>query len=269
MITHVPTFLDGEYPLGLAIDPDKANRFAEAMVNTPSIYQRYSVPSLGRDFDGVERYQAAYLMSELHLGEYIDLLPGIRWERDYSLYHGQSYRAVTIGGSKQGAPLEFTPLTTVRDHDYWLPMVHLTLKPVEWLKVRLAYTNTLTRPDYRQYAPITYITSQQDQIVAANSSLRPAQSRNYDASVSVFNNSIGLFTVSGFYKRITDLIFSSRYNTGPGVDAPPGSNVPPSWLSASPPIYSYAMNNPEPAKIKGFELEWQTHFWYLPWILHG
>jgi len=145
----------------------------------------------------------------------------------------------------------------------------LSVKPLDWMKVRLAYTETLTRPDYRQYAPITYITASQDQIVAANSSLRPAHSINRDASISIFDNSIGLFTVSGFTKRISDMIFSTQYNLAPGTPPPPGSNIPTSWLAANAPIYSYDMNNPYPATVKGVELEWQTHFWYLPGMLQG
>jgi TonB-dependent receptor len=263
-------FLESEYPLGLAVDPTRLNRLTEALRAT-AWYQRYAIQSSGRDYDGVERYQAVYLMAEFNVGEYVTVLPGIRWEKDYSLYHGPRYRAVTIGGAQQAPPLDYEILTSVRDNNFWLPMVHLAVKPFDWLKVRLARTETLTRPDYRQYAPITYITSMQDRIGAANSSLRPAKSANYDASVSVFNNTVGLVTLSGFHKRITDLIFSSRYDfSGAGIPIPEGSNIPATWVERpGPAIWSYDFNNPYPAYIKGFEIEWQTHFWYLPSFLQG
>jgi TonB-dependent receptor len=262
-------FLNGEFPLGLGINTSKLNELTNALIEVPSVYQRYTIQSDGRDYDGTEEYQAGYIMGEFNLTEYVTLLPGVRWEKEFSRYHGERYRAVTIGGSHQSPPLDFTPITADRHFEFWLPMVHLTVKPFDWLKVRLARTQTLTRPDYRQYAPITYITSLQDQIVAANLSLKPAQSTNYDAAVSVYENSVGLVTVSGFYKKITDLIFSTRYNLAPGIPAPPGSDIPAGWLASNAPIYSYAMNNPYPATVKGFELEWQTHFWYLPSILQG
>jgi len=262
-------FLDGEYPLGFGMDVNQLNRATEALKTTPW-YMRFAVNSDGRDYDGVERYQAGYLMAELNfLEDYFTVLPGVRYERDYSLYHGQSYRAVTIGGAQQAPPLDFTRITAERDNEFWLPMVHVIVRPLEWLKLRIAGTQTLTRPDYRHYAPITYITADQSQIVAANLTLKPAVSTNYDVSVSVFENSIGLFTVSGFYKEIKDLIFSTRYDTSPTMAPPPGSAIPPSWLSASPAIYSYNINNPFPAYIRGIELEWQTHFWYLPSFLKG
>jgi TonB-dependent receptor len=263
-------FLNGQYPLGLALDPAKVNQVLNGMMLTPSAYQRYFIQSLGRDYDGVERFQAAYLMSELNIGDYVTVLPGVRMERDYALYHGQRYRAVITGGNTQRPPLDFTPLTSTRDNRFWLPMAHVTVKPLDWLKFRLAFTKTLTRPDFRQYAPITFIDANQTQIVAANFDLKPAVSTNYDVALSVFDNSVGLFTVSGFYKQINDLIFSSTYAILPGIGPPPGSNIPASWVTGVyPALYSYPMNNLTPAYIRGIELEWQTHFWYLPSILKG
>jgi TonB-dependent receptor len=269
-----PDFLNGEYPLGFGLDVGKLNRVTEALRET-QWYMTYSIQSRGRDYDGIERYQAGYIMGEFNLGESILYFPvtvlgGVRYERDYSLYHGQRYRAVTTGGVQQGAPLDLEVLTTERRNDFWLPMVHLTLRPADWLKVRLAGTQTLSRPDYRQYAPITFISANQDRIGASNSNLRPARSTNFDAAISVFNNSIGLFSVSGFYKRINDLVFSSRYDFRQGIPIPEGSNIPDRWVQgASPSIYSYDFNNPFPAIIKGVELEWQTHFWYLPSVFRG
>jgi TonB-dependent receptor len=262
-------FLNGDYPIGLGLDLVKLNHLTEALKLTPSVYQRYTVQSMGRDYDGVEHYQAAYVMGEFNVGNLFTFIPGARWERENSEYHGERYRAVATGGAVQGAPLEYTPLTVNRTHEYWLPMVHLIVKPADWMKVRLARTETLTRPDFRQYAPITYITGSQDQIVANNSELKPARAVNLDLSVSVFSNDIGLFTASAFHKKISDMIFSTRYNIFTGIPPPPGSNIPASWLAANAPIYSYDMNNPYPAYVKGLELEWQTHFWYLPGVLKG
>jgi TonB-dependent receptor len=245
----------------------------EAMKQTPVAYQKYYIQSLGRDFDGLERYQAAYIMSEVNIGDLVTVLPGVRYEKDYALYHGESYRAIVVGGNTQSPPQEYTPVTSERGNDFWLPMAHLSVKPADWLKVRLAFTKTLTRPDYRLYAPITYISSDQSQIVAANLTLKPSLSTNYDAAISVFDNSIGLFTVSGFYKQIRDLIFSTTYPITQiyGIGPPPGSQIPAGWITgtANPTIYGYPMNNLTPGYVRGIELEWQTHFWYLPSFLQG
>ena len=266
-------FLGGDFPLGLSMDLGKLDQLMQAMQLTPSAYQKYYINSLGRDFEGVERYQAAYLMTEVNIGDLVTVLPGVRWEKDWSIYQGCRYRSVVLGGNTQSPPQEYAPVTAERGTEFWLPMAHITVKPQDWLKIRLAFTKTLTRPDFRLYAPITYISSDQTQIVAANYSLRPSLSTNFDAAVSVFDNSIGLFTASGFYKEIKDLIFQSAYPIlqTVGIGPPPGSDIPPGWIggTANPTIYSYPMNNLSPGYIRGIELEWQTNFWYLPSVLKG
>jgi TonB-dependent receptor len=147
-------------------------------------------------------------------------------------------------------------------------MVHLIIEPTDWIKIRTAFTKTLTRPDFLQFTPITRINSGQDYIRANNTKLKPSVSSNYDISVSVYENTIGLFTVSAFYKDIKDLIFQSNFKFLRGVPVPDGANIPQSWL-ASAPNADIFINNPDKANYKGFELEWQTHFWYLPSFLNG
>lgn len=260
-------FLNGEYPIGIVADGAMLNRMTDVLSGT-SEWKRYAIGSRGRDYDGTERYQAGYFMAELNLGEYITLLPGIRWEKDYSEYHGQSYREVVVNNIQQD-PMDLAVLENVRENEFWLPIVHLSVQPADWLKIRLARTETLTRPDFIQYAPITSINSYSSYIRAANAGLKPARSKNYDAAISVYESHVGLFTVSGFYKTVSDLILQSTINYQSGITLPSGLNIPAHWLvSASPQIDTYT-NNPSPATYKGFELDWQTHFWYLPSIFNG
>lgn len=259
-------FLDGEYPLGFVADKAMLDRLMDALFDSPEALN-YAIGSRGRDYNGDEQYQAAYLMAELNWREYITLIPGVRWERDWSRYTGQRYREVTRNNIQQ-EPTDLDTLTVERDNDFFLPMVHLIINPASWLKIRLARTETLTRPDFIQYAPITRINSYQTYMRAANSLLKPAKSINWDASVSVYQNRLGLFTVSGFYKSINDLIFQTNYYLRPGLPVLPGLNIPESWIEASPDCDTY-INNPFEAIYKGFELDWQTHFWYLPSVLKG
>lgn len=260
-------FLNGEYPLGFVVDQKLMNEMMDALFATKE-NRNYSVGSLGRDYDGIERYQAGYVMAEFNLGKHVTLLPGVRWEGDYSKYHGERYREVSLNNI-QGPPVDLAYITNERKNNFWLPMVHFIVQPTKWLKVRLARTETLTRPDFIQYAPITSINSYQSYIRAANSVLKPAQSTNYDASISIFDNHVGLFSVAGFHKNIKDLIFQTSYILQPGVPVLPGLNIPKTWLNHAAPQMDAYINNPHPATYKGFEVEWQTHFWYLPSIFRG
>ncbi|HEX7069318.1 MAG TPA: TonB-dependent receptor, partial [Rhodothermales bacterium] len=268
-------FLDGDFELALVPDRAKMEELARALTNCEDEYLNQSVASLGRDYDGVERYQAAYAMAEFHLGRRITFLPGVRWERDYSRYHGQRFRANASAG-RDAPPDELTPLTIERDNSFVLPMAHLKFDITDWLDLRLAYTETLTRPDYIQYAPITRIDVFRSSINANNSTLKPAHARNYDAAVSVHDNQLGLFTVAAFHKSIDDLIhFVSLSMKDDSTFAAmfeenfAGTNVPRHWYEgAAPTLYTFR-NNPYEATYTGFEIDWQTNFWYLPSFLKG
>ncbi|MFZ6033637.1 MAG: TonB-dependent receptor [Melioribacter sp.] len=274
-------FLNGDYPLGFVVDNDLMNKVMEAIFakdkiegDTAAIARRYSIGSLGNDYDGKESIQAAYFMGELNLTKYLTLIGGMRWEKEHTVYNGQRFRQVTPN-NVEAAPADFEGLEIERDNEFFLPMIHLIVKPVDWMKIRLARTETLTRPDFIQYAPITWVNSYQSYIKAANSKIKPSHSTNYDLSVSVYENYVGLFSVTGFYKKIDDLAFYASYILQPGLAYTfedtafvSGLNIPNSWLKSAPQIDTY-INNPEPAYYKGVELEWQTNFWYLPSILKG
>jgi TonB-dependent receptor len=265
-------FLDGDYPMGYNLNHKWLVQLTRTLVDSGESI-RYSVDSRGQDYDGYERYRAWYIMGEFKYGQHWTLIPGIRMEYDYSKYHGQSFREATVNNI-EGPPADLKNLTNVRENTFWLPMVHLRYEPLDWLKIRLARTETISRPDFYQYAPITHIDSYQQYMRAANANLKPAHSANLDASVSVYQNYVGLFTVSAFQKKIDDLIFQTRYNFNRGVPIPEGFNIPDSWIHppsgpAPTPAADLFINNPYTASYSGFEFDWQTHFWYLPSFLNG
>ena len=170
---------------------------------------------------------------------------------------------------EDGTEVEGKDANRERENEFFLPMVHLRVEPVDWMKIRLARTETLTRPDYIHYAPITRINSYQTYGRAANSQLDPSQAVNYDASVSFRQNHLGFFTANVFYKDITDLIFQTSYRLRGEIEPLPGMNIPDNWYSQTSPTFDTYVNNPFETTYKGYELSWQTHFWYLPSFLSG
>jgi TonB-dependent receptor len=264
-------FLNGEYPLGLTPDETMMLQMSDVLISAHDsldLWLPYSVGTFGYDYKGFERYEAAYLMGEFDLSDYLTFIPGVRWEEDYSSYDGQRYRVNQSGQTAEQPPSEFVRLTKIRKNKFWLPMISLILRPTDWLQIRLAGTKTLARPDYLRYAPISYINSDSKFVTAANFYLKPSQSTNFDIGVSVFNNEIGLFSVNAFYKKIQDLVFYSSFLYRPGVTVDPALEFPSTWLASNPTINAFR-NNPDPAKYSGFEIEWQTRFWYLPSVFSG
>ena len=260
-------FLGGDYPLGFIINQSMMNKVTDAL-KTSTSWLNYSLGTSGYDYSGIENYQAGYVMGQFNVTKYFTVIPGVRWEGEHTVYHGQRYRQNTVS-NQESAPLDFMQLSTERNNSFWLPMINIISQPLDWLQVKLGRTETLAHPDFIQYAPISNISSDQSSINAANTQLKTARATNYDAAVSVYNNSIGLFSVSGFYKKIDDLIFYANYKLQPGLTPPSELNIPASWYASGSPQINTYMNNPNPAKYYGVELEWQTHFWYLPSVLQG
>ncbi len=268
-------FLGGRWPQGMVADLRLLNMFTDALSPDTTEWKPYGIGNLGRDYSGVERYQAAYLMGEFNITQYATLLPGVRYEKHYSLYNGEVFRDNKVSNVEQ-APADLNYLSVERESEFWLPMVHLSLAPTDWLKIRLARTETLTQPDYMMYAPITSMNSNNNYSRAANSLLKPAHSKNWDAAVSIYDKYVGLFSISGFYKDVYDLILQSTIyyqqpgaTDDPGIPLPDGLNIPAKWLQDNSFQIDTYTNNPDVAIYRGFELEWQTHFWYLPSIFQG
>jgi TonB-dependent receptor len=265
-------FLDGQYRMGMVYDLGTMRKLTNAMQTLGSdVWQHYAIGSVGNDYDGIEHYGAAYIMAELNIGNYLTIIPGVRYDADYTKYHGQSFREVITNGNNQQPPGDLQRNENERENSFWLPMLHVKMQPLDWLIVRLAATQTITRPDYLMYAPITHINTYQSYVKAANGTLKDSKSTNYDVSVSVYQEYVGLFTVSPFYKSIDNLIMYStitKMDTAVAKLVPAGLNIPTAWLETAPQVDTY-LNNPNPAVYKGIEFEWQTNFWYLPSFLQG
>lgn len=265
-------FLDNRYKMGIVYNLDLMRKLTNALQSLPSNdWQHYAIGSFGDDYDGIEQYGAGYIMAEFNIGPMITFTPGVRFDADYTKYHGQSFRDVVTNGNVQQTPGDVQHNENERRNSFWLPMIHLKLQPFEWMIVRLARTMTLTRPDYMMYAPITHINSYQSYAMAANAGLKDSRSKNWDASVSIYQQYVGLLTVSGFHKSIDNLIMFTtiqKMDTAVARRLPSELNVPESWLSSAPQVDTY-INNPNPAVYKGVEIDWQTNFWFMPSFLKG
>ena len=107
----------------------------------------------------------------------------------------------------------------VRTNSYSLPSLFLKYQPLEWLILRYASTNTLTRPNYSDVIPLYNIQGAPRTVTYRNPFLEPGLSENNDYVVSINNKHLGLLSLSYFTKRIEGLIFSSgqRYITDPSL----------------------------------------------------
>lgn len=254
-------FLNNEYDLGYTARLDYLRKLTGIV--TPFLFPSQNA-SLGNDYVGLEKYKAYYAMTEINLTKYVSIMPGFRYEGEETKYDAKFVREVQL--QNPDSPLSFRDTTGSRSQEFFLPMVHLKINPTEWLNIRLAYTESITRGDFTQYSPNTFIDRFGAYVNAPNTNLRSSLSRNYDASVSVYNGYVGFLTVSGFYKNIKDLIWFAQFPLVPGQTIIPDLVLP--GVTGSPVINTY-VNNSFPAYVQGIEFDWQTSFWYLPNVFKG
>ena len=259
-------FLQGDYRLNQVIRSDYMDQY---MILAPTGWGSPHVPDSRRfDYDASETLSAAYLMADFDIGSRLTLLLGARYEHFDMDYEGSFVLQTSFTGEGQTDltnPALDTLNTANRSVDHLLPNVQLRYKFTDWLDLRLAYTQTLSRPNYNQLMPSIYIARDAQAGAAGNPSLRPTVSDNYDAYMSVYNNRIGLFTVGGFYKHVDGVILSNQFqrrNLPENVVWPSADSGLPRASETD--LISTFSNNPNPAHVYGLEFEWQTIFWYLP-----
>lgn len=202
-----------------------------------------------------EDYRAGYLMSEINLGSKFMLLPGVRYEH---------IDAGMDGWYVEQSPLELLMIpghdtSATRKNDFWLPMIHARIEPVNWGHIHFAFTQTLNRPDFNAISPNYHIDRGFNfRYSAGNPALKPEFWTNYDLQIAVYGNTVGLFSFNGFYKTVQDKIWHrswTRLKGDPVVAGYPEDALieMSTWLNQAYDVF-----------LKGIELEWQTNFWYLP-----
>jgi len=200
-------------------------------------------------------------MSEINFGKYVTIIPGIRYEKtdiEYRAYVAEEYPA------SESTPIdvEFKDTTSTNNYQHYLPQIHLKIKPTDWFDIRLAYTNTLSRPDYNMLAPKKIINISSAVINLGSTKLDPALSTNYDAILTFYKPEYGLLTLGAFYKNIQGFLWNRSALVVAGTRTDPDIlNIPKSTLGFT---VNYPLNNSNNSTIKGFECDIQSNMNYLP-----
>lgn len=265
-------FLNGQYSMIAPLSLGKMSQLATYMQNKaayiaqtigPANYGYNNYASTIPNYSGYENPNAGYAMATVKVGSKVTVIGGVRFQTFQTSYTGVA--GVTSPESYQ----TYTHYdTTVNRYDgYWLPDVTLRYDPVSWSDIRLSYTNTLAYPSFSDFVPKTNLSDLTE--TWNNIGLVPAHSINYDASVSFYDNTLGLFSADGFIKEIRNMIYSWQFFVKGNAALP---YLPLDLANFSPnstyQIYT-TENNPFLNKVYGVELDWQTHFWYLPGMLSG
>lgn len=268
-------FEDTDYAIGNFLSGEEG---VNSFFYTPSIdkmrnYERLALEndvyflddqqSFERDFDYARDFSAFYVATELNIGKHIMLLPGIRYEKynmDYTAFSTEKFGPAFDDFRND-------ELDSRSESENWFPQLQLRIKPTDWLDVRLASTKSIIYPDYRSLSPFVYYNTFTGSpfMTLGNPDLKPALAQNYDVYASVYEDHIGLLTAGFFKKDIEDLITPFSFRSRDSESINNRVNLP---ENASTDITTW-INLEATSTVTGFELEWQTNFWYLPDAFRG
>ena len=267
-LNGIGEFLDINY----ALDINKVRDFYSENNPGPrgdpdNLYQYTPAAKVKDDYKGNEQLLAGYLMGEFRLGKMITFIPGVRY--DYSFVDYTAYKGDDIPDSYDSS----NPVINIEEQsadykqEYFLPQIHLKFKPLTWFDVRLAYTQTLSRPDYDYMAPRTQVSPTTGTVAFTTPVLNSTKSKNIDAILSFYTPKLGLLTLGAFRKNIDNFIYRRS------AIITPGTNTDPSVFNLTEIVtgytVSYPRNNPADSWIKGIEIEGQTSMRWAPGALSG
>ena len=268
-------FLNGDYEIGPAADLDKMNalfhwyrndaHFTDASYHEEIMHHYHKTNSMIFDYSGKENYDGKYIMADMNIGSKLNLLTGIRWEDNITTY--RSFKGMQNTLPHYNAAGSDTISIHTRENFYSLPSLFLKYEPNNWLILRYASTKTLTRPDYADIIPLYNFLGLGGEVLYRNRFLEPGVSKNQDYVVAFNSKKLGLLSLSYFTKNIDGMVYSSgkRYIVEGTADSLYGL---PHYTDKKF-IVDYKLNNPYAVKLEGFEIDYQTRFWYLPGMLSG
>jgi len=191
-------FLPGEqYESGSFV----SNDFLGSLdLNSQDFDKERVLEELAGNFDAKEQIKAVYLMGSWDLSRKATILGGVRLEHTRNEYDAYEYNAdEDILTKVTGTPSDYTNV---------LPSMHLRYKINDMTSLKLAYTHTLSRPNYFDLAPYTLIDDEEKYI--GNPDLEPTMSKNVDLMIEHYLSDVGILSAGVFYKSVSDFIITRK-----------------------------------------------------------
>lgn len=242
-----------------------ANTFlARLPLNDPTIFDRTENPSeyLGLNYKAKEDILAAYLRFDQDLTEKLKLITGVRFENTAIRYTG-NYASFDANDNLTSSGQS----TASNSYLNILPNLTLNYNVSKDLVLRFAYTTSIARPNYYSLVPYVSAVPGDNSISVGNSSLKSTYANNFDLMGEYYFKSVGLLSLGGFYKVISNFIYTYRNQTYVtqdfSRDFPTFTNP---VLSGENWTYTQDRNGDQ-VSVYGFEVAFQRQLDFLPSFL--
>jgi len=191
-----------------------AEAFTKQFVENKSAFTetRDVVSSEQEDWNSDEDVLAGYAMGGITAGS-VNVSGGARYERTKFSATGNEQRVAS-------GVTTFTRATRERSYNNFLPGVYLRYDLDRDTVFRASWTNSVARPAFSESALIRSVNDDAKTVTESNPGLKALESVNWDASAEHYFHGLGMVSLSGFLKKITN--FTYRTSVPNGDPANPG-----------------------------------------------
>jgi len=147
------------------------------------------------NYTGKQNISAQYAIAEVSPFAQLSLQAGLRRETSKQSVRTYNYTS----------PNEASSLSSIDMNDV-LPAYGVVWKPTESLRARVAYSETLARPDFREMSPVGYVDDETGYVVAGNPFLKGTVIRNIDHRWEYYFTSDEYASVGVFHKKFENPI---------------------------------------------------------------
>lgn len=196
----------------------------------PARFEIFELTGPDDSYRGELTVNAAYAAADIEFSERLRAAVGVRFEQgEQSVVTFNRYGAAP---TTPPAPLE---------NEYVLPAATLTWNFAEDVQLRLGYSQTIARPQFRELAISPYSDPETDRNYRGNPNLVDSELNNYDIRVEYYLGSDSFVTAGLFYKEIENPIEE---------------------VVTEPSTFNYLVRfiNAPSATLQGFELEYRNRF---------
>jgi TonB-dependent receptor len=195
-----------------------------------------------------ERVTGFYAMDEIHFADRTTLAPGIRVE-----HTSVDYSAPLMVFNAAGALVSRTDNPGTDTYTDVMPGIHLRQMFDDKTVLRASFSRTLARPNFGDLAPFVSQTVSDLRISKGNPTLKTTTSNNVDIAVERYFDTVGIASIGGFYKDLSNYIFQATSTQLIGTD-------------------TYTVTQPQngySASLYGLEATFTKQFRFLPGPLSG
>ncbi len=229
----------GSFP-NFQIRPEAVAQFSSNQSAFPTVLTPST--TYGGAFRALENIVAGYAMGGVTMGK-LKLIAGVRVEDTDFKDNGWQINSVS------GA---ITPVAATNDYTKVLPGLIAEYEFSQDTILRASYTETLARPDYAGTAPGRTVDDVNHLVTTGNAHLKALSAQNFDVSVEHYYSPLGLVSLAGYYKGISNFAYQAQG----GIDPATGYTL------------ATYFNGPS-AYIYGVEANWVQQLRFLPGLLSG